>query len=103
MTEKMKKALAEILEKTTEPISGLSVAGLAVVKGIKFNALSERFTVYLDMHRIALVTSTFFFVTGNIQLEDILLKALQKVYPNYTVRFYYVGGSKITGRALRLR
>ena len=41
MTEKMNKALAEVLEKTTEPISGLTVT----------------------------------------EWEEILLKALQKVYP----------------------
>ncbi len=87
----MKETLSEVLEKTIEPISGLSLADLAVVKGIRFNPLSEKFTVYLDMHRMTLVTSTFFFITGNIQLEDILSKALKKAFPEYSVRFYYTG------------
>ncbi len=91
MTDKMKETLSEVLDKTIEPISGLSLADLAVVKGIRFNALSEKFSVYLDMHRMALVTSTFFFITGNIQLEDILSKALKKAFPGYSVRFYYTG------------
>ncbi len=101
MTEEMKKKLSGILEKTVEPISDLSIADLGVVQGIKFNALSERFTVYLDMQRMSLVTGTFFFVTGDIEMEEILSRAIKNAFPGYTVRYYYIRGNNNTHGNLR--
>ncbi len=91
MTEEMRNTISEVLEETLEPISGLSVADLCVVKGIRFNAISEKFLIYLDMQRMTLITSTFFFVVGKIQLEEILTEALKKTFPFYETRYFYIG------------
>ena len=101
MTEEMKNTLSEILEKTVEPISGLSIANLAVVHGIKFNTLSEKFTVYLDKERMTLVTSMFFYILGGIQLENLLTEAIKKAYPQYNIRYFYMNGHRKTYTHLR--
>ncbi len=91
MTEKMRKTIDRVLEETIEPISNLSIADLCVVKGIKFNPLSERFLVYLDLQRMAFITSTFFFVVGKVQVEDIISDAMRIVFPSCDIRYFYVG------------
>ncbi len=102
MTEKMKKTLARILEETIEPLSNLSLSDLEVVKGIKFDPATEKFSVYLDLHRMTLVTSTFFYhLTGKIHLEEVLTAALKRVYPRFGIRYFYVGGPRSKSPRLR--
>ncbi len=95
MTEKMKKTLARLLNETVEPLSNLSFSDLNVVQGIKFDPVTEAFSVYFDLHRMTLVTGTFFYhMTGKIHVEEVFTDALKKVYPRFKVRYIYVGNDR---------
>jgi hypothetical protein len=102
MTEAMRNRLASVLENTHEPVTGLSFADLGIVKGIKFDAISEKFIVYLDMQRVAMMTGIFFVMTGSIELEDLFTQALKKAFPQYTIRYFYVGRNRKNKRLLRV-
>lgn len=90
MTEEMKNRLSKVLEETTDPITGLSISDLHVVQGIKFNTVSESFLVYLDTERTSLGKCTCFFFLGKVEIEDLIIKALKRVFPSYNIGFSYL-------------
>ena len=86
----MKNQLSKVLEETIDPVTGLSVSDLRVVQGIKFNPVSERFLVYLDTERTSLGKCTCFFFLGKVEMEELIIKALKKVFPSYNIGFSYL-------------